>query len=441
MYHCPVTIYLVGLPDEIARIIEDAQPQPSFTHHFTRSDEPEEALTAQASAIFADATGHDAAAWARVFAAHRQATTTVTLIVTHDQVPAVEPYFNDIADLWIAPLSAAEVSWRFNHWQRACKRYADSWETSQYLEATINSIPSLVWYKSKDGIHHKVNDAFCATVNKTKEQVQGRGHAYIWDVEADDPACIESERRVMAAKSTIVSEETVQTSDGTRLLTTYKSPLYNIDGSVMGTVGVGIDVTQERAYEDEIVEKNRTMETIFTTMDCGVITHSLDGTRLLGINQAALDILGYDSAEDLMAAGFDMVAPSVVDEGAGKMRESIATLKNVGDSVSTEYRVRHDNGDIVHVMGNVKLIESDGELLLQRYLLDYTDKKKGRSAQGAPPARSHPGAFRGLPARMFLQPGHQSGRGPARQRRQASQVGRAVRRRAQSRQLPRRIHQ
>ena len=376
MYHCPVTFYLVGLPDEIAHIIEDAQPQPSFTHHFTRSDEPEEALTAQASAIFADATGHDAAAWARVFAAHRQATTTVTLIVTHDQVPAVEPYFNDIADLWIAPLSAAEASWRFNHWQRACKRYADSWETSQYLEATINSIPSLVWYKSKDGIHHKVNDAFCATVNKTKEQVQGRGHAYIWDVEADDPACIESERRVMAAKSTIVSEETVQTSDGTRLLTTYKSPLYNIDGSVMGTVGVGIDVTQERAYEDEIVEKNRTMETIFTTMDCGVITHSLDGTRLLGINQAALDILGYDSAEDLMAAGFDMVAPSVVDEDAGKMRESIATLKNVGDSVSTEYRVRHDNGDIVHVMGNVKLIESDGELLLQRYLLDYTDKKK-----------------------------------------------------------------
>ena len=50
MYHCPVTFYLVGLPDEIARIIEDAQPQPSFTHHFTRSDEPEEALTAQASA-------------------------------------------------------------------------------------------------------------------------------------------------------------------------------------------------------------------------------------------------------------------------------------------------------------------------------------------------------------------------------------------------------
>ena len=57
-------------------------------------------------------------------------------------------------------------------------RGKDAWQPSQYLEAAINSIPSLIWYKTKDGIHEKVNDSFCRTVNKTKEQVQGRGHAY-----------------------------------------------------------------------------------------------------------------------------------------------------------------------------------------------------------------------------------------------------------------------
>ena len=36
----------------------------------------------------------------------------------------------------------------------------------------------------------------------------------------------------------------------------------------MGTVGVAIDVTQERAYEREIIRKNETLETIFTTLDC-----------------------------------------------------------------------------------------------------------------------------------------------------------------------------
>ena len=49
----------------------------------------------------------------------------------------------------------------------------------------------------------------------------------------------------MTKKETCISEEVVQTSSGTRLLTTYKSPLYDWDGSVMGTVGIGIDITQE----------------------------------------------------------------------------------------------------------------------------------------------------------------------------------------------------
>lgn len=45
--------------------------------------------------------------------------------------------------------------------------------TSQYLESAINSVPNLIWYKTKDGIHEKVNDSFCKTVNKTKAQVEG----------------------------------------------------------------------------------------------------------------------------------------------------------------------------------------------------------------------------------------------------------------------------
>ena len=147
-------------------------------------------------------------------------------------------------------MTEEETGFRFLRWQQSYKQSKDFWETSQYLEATINNVPNLIWYKDKQGIHEKVNDSFCQTVNKTKKQIEGRGHAYIWDVEQDDPACIESEREVMSRRETCVSEETIQTGTGERLLTTYKSPLYDIDGSVMGTVGVAIDVTQEHAYKD-----------------------------------------------------------------------------------------------------------------------------------------------------------------------------------------------
>ena len=251
----------------------------------------------------------------------------------------------------------------------------DFWQTSHYLEAAINNSPNLIWYKDKNGIHKKVNDSFCRTVNKTKEQVEGRGHAYIWDVEHDDPACIESEREVMEKKRTFVSEEIIQTGGGIRILETYKSPLYDLSGSVMGTVGVAIDVTQERAYEQEIVKKNQSLETIFKTIDCGVIRHTVDGSKVLSINRAALKIMGYESQDELMSEGFDMVAESVVEEDKPKLRESIMTLEQEGDNVNVEYRVQHKDGEVLHVMGNIKLLKENGELFYQRFLLDCTAQK------------------------------------------------------------------
>ena len=43
---------------------------------------------------------------------------------------------------------------------------------------------------------------------------------------------------VMTEERTLVSEEVIDTGEGKRILTTYKSPLYDLDNSVMGTVGV-----------------------------------------------------------------------------------------------------------------------------------------------------------------------------------------------------------
>ena len=272
-------------------------------------------------------------------------------------------------------MSDGEIRFRFFRWQQDYKAEKGAWQTNHFFEATINHVPNLIWYKDKNGIHEKVNDSFCRTVNKTKEQVEGQGHAYIWDVEQDDPACIESEREVMEKRETCVSEEVITTGEGMRTLTTYKSPLYDIDGSVMGTVGVAIDVTQERAYEQEIVSKNRTLETLFTTIDCGVICHTLDGAEIISINRAALQILGFESKEKLLEAGFDLVAASVVEEDREALQECIEDLQKEGDSVSIEYRIRHKSGDIRHIMGNVKLIRENGELFYQRFLLDCTAQK------------------------------------------------------------------
>jgi PAS domain S-box-containing protein len=386
MYHCHLRLYCVGHRQELFAPVKETAPLEPFTHTFLESEEPDSALAAQASVIFADLTGRNAVETTRTLA---QSGTALIVLGTREQLSQLTDLLPALTDLWPLPMSEEELRFRFQKWQQTCHQEKDLWESRQYLEAAINSVPNLVWYKSKEGVHEKVNDSFCQTVSKTKEQVQGQRHAYIWDVEQDDPACIESERIVMESRQTGIAEETIQTGEGTRLLTTYKTPLYDLDGSVMGTVGVGIDVTKERAYEAELRRENHALETLFTTMDCGVLCHSLDGSHILSVNRAALSILGYPSQEELSRAGFDTIATSVFSEDREKLLSSIKSLKNVGDSVSVEYRVRHPNGDILHIMGNVKLIEEDGELFYQRFLLDCTAQKQQEREEQLRKERRH----------------------------------------------------
>ena len=375
MYHCHICFYLAGHSCMAFEILKEMPLMERFTYEFKESEKPDRTLAAEADMIWVNLQGVDAKEMLRTLVLNRRRESEIILLADREQILQLEDELEDVKDIWTLPMSDKEIRFRLLRWRQAYKKEKDAWLAEQYLDSTINNSPNLIWFKDKDGVHEKVNDSFCETVNKTKQQVEGQRHAYIWDVEEDDPACIESERIVMSSRETCVSEEVVKTGEGTRLLTTYKSPLYDLDGSVMGTVGVAVDVTQERAYEREIIQKNHTLETIFTTMDCGVMSHSLDGKQILSVNRAALNILGYESLEELAAIGFDMVAESVVEEDKEELRRRIKGLKEEGDSVSVEYRVCHKSGQILHVMGNVKLVEEDGVLFYQRFLLDCTAQK------------------------------------------------------------------
>lgn len=381
MYHCHIHFYLAGRQNRVFEIIKESSPLMNFTHEFSESEKPVDDLAAKADVIIVNLQNLKAKEMLPALLSDADTKKELILLAEPNQIPSLKGFLEQVKDIWTMPMEEDEIRFRFLRWQQTCKMSKDFWQTSHFFDATINNIPNLIWYKDKSGVHEKVNNSFCKTVGKTKEQVQGQRHAYIWDVEEDDPACIESENEVMRKRQTVVSEEMVKTGEGQKLLTTYKSPLYDIDGSVMGTVGVAIDVTKERAYEEEIVQKNQALETIFTNLDCGVMHHTMDGKRIISVNQAALRILGYASKEELLEEGFFMVASSVCEEDRPKLEKSIKQLKTIGESVSVEYRVRHKDGKLVHVIGNVKLLEENGELIYQRFLLDWTAQKQQEKQQ------------------------------------------------------------
>ena len=319
MYHCPVTFYLVGLPDEIAhyrRCAAAAKLLRTISRAVTspkrRSPWP---------APFSPMPRADAAAWARVFAAHRQATTTVTLIVTHDQVPAVEPYFNDIADLWIAPLSAAEASWRFNH-GGALQAHTPTLGD----EPVFGKPPSIPFRRSCGTSPRTASITGSTTPSRHSEQDQ---------------------------KSRFRAEATPHLGRGGR-----RSRLHRIGAPGHGRQVhhcLGGDRADQRWHAPAHHPTSRPSTTSTARSWAPLAWHRRSPRTRRGQTSRRTapwkpfsppwtaasypfarrhaparrqpggpGHLGYDSAEDLMAAGFDMVAPSVVDEDAGKMRESIA---------------------------------------------------------------------------------------------------------------------
>jgi len=86
----------------------------------------------------------------------------------------------NIADIWIHPFSPELICFRYQKLIQKILLERKFTLSQTYLDTLINSVPDLIWFKRLDGIHVKVNDSFCSTVQKERQEVEGHDHYHIW---------------------------------------------------------------------------------------------------------------------------------------------------------------------------------------------------------------------------------------------------------------------
>ena len=304
MYHCNLCFYLIGDRKNLFETLKKAEPFPHFTHKFIESSRPEENLTGKADVIVADVQGADAIEALRLLLAHKKEEAELILLADKEQTELLmDEDLASVKDIWTMPLSEKEMEFRFLKWQQTCKMSKDFWQTQNYLETTINGVPHMIWYKDKEGLHIKVNEFFCKIVNKTMEQVQGRDHCYIWDIDPEEYAkgeftCMESEFEVMEKRETCIFDEDVKIGDSMRNLKTYKSPLFDLDGSVMGTAGVAVDVTQELLYEKMLL-KNANTDALTGLYNRRYVYEYIEQIEQPNITVFGIDLNNFKSINDI----------------------------------------------------------------------------------------------------------------------------------------------
>ncbi|WP_295399955.1 PAS domain-containing protein [uncultured Thiocystis sp.] len=138
---------------------------------------------------------------------------------------------------------------RYSHHleERVEERTGELRRQTRSLRALIDNIPHLIWLKDREGRVLAVNRAFSEAVHWPIADLLGKTDFDLWPREMAERYRAEDDE-VMASRR----QKTVEgplASQAETIFETFKAPILDTDGSVLGTVGFSRDISAQREIE------------------------------------------------------------------------------------------------------------------------------------------------------------------------------------------------
>jgi PAS domain S-box-containing protein len=137
-------------------------------------------------------------------------------------------------------------------------------------QALLDNIPHMAWMKNTAGVFLAVNEAFARASGHRKSEILGRTDRDIWPLElaerymSDDLSVVESGEK-------FVAEEPIAEASGSKWFETFKTPICDSRGLVVGTVGLARDVTSRKQADEERQTLERRMQQTQKLESLGVL--------------------------------------------------------------------------------------------------------------------------------------------------------------------------
>ncbi|GFO55450.1 hypothetical protein GMSM_24570 [Geomonas sp. Red276] len=115
--------------------------------------------------------------------------------------------------------------------------------------AVLDNLPMMAWLKNTEGRLEMINEQYARSAGRTVEECLGKTDFDLFpgDMAADYVA---DDREVCASGRTKHVEERIATPAGTRWHSTFKTPLFDELGRVVGTTGIAEDITERKQAEE-----------------------------------------------------------------------------------------------------------------------------------------------------------------------------------------------
>lgn len=137
-----------------------------------------------------------------------------------------------------------------------------------FLKMLFDIIPSPMFYKDRSGIYRHCNDAFSKTIlGISKDEILGKSLYDLPDVIPKEHADIyyEKDKELLLNAGVQFYEAKVRCSDGLdRYFNFYKST-FEIDGEILGLVGIMLDISEYKTTLIELDKKNKILNSLSIT--------------------------------------------------------------------------------------------------------------------------------------------------------------------------------
>jgi PAS domain S-box-containing protein len=201
------------------------------------------------------------------------------------------------------------------------KRAEKGLELSEsYLRSIIENQPGLVWLKDTDGRFLTVNKAFALSCGKSDpSDLIGLNDLDIWPKDlAEQYRSDDSE--VMRTRESKIVEEPVQDRGKFTWFETFKTPVIDEKGEIIGTTGYARDITASRLASEALQQSESRYRQLFSSVMEGLVVLDTDDV-IQYCNPAFVALLDAHSQEELTGRRFFELMP-------GDQRQTIVVPTN-----------------------------------------------------------------------------------------------------------------
>jgi PAS domain S-box-containing protein len=241
--------------------------------------------------------------------------------------------------------------------------------TEALLRTIMETAPGLIFAKDLQGWLILANTAVRAFLGKPWPEIEGRTDREFLDDPAEGEAIMANDRRIIASGRTQVLEEYAGTQgDRPRVWLSTKTPMRDADGTIVGLVGVSVEITERKRTEERLQAFNAELEANVATRtgelaasearQRAYFDHSPIGMVVMGVrtdgdfmledlNPAARAAFGFapDSVHGLKQ--WELWPELVARDKQEKMRACARHRQTIAYTVAREIRGRTRTLDVV----------------------------------------------------------------------------------------------